>query len=138
MKLDAYLARSGMTLHGFGKRVGVSHSTVQRWASGQSAPRGRATMQAVVSATGGAVTAEDFFGPAADGKQRGFAEVQTPLVTEARSLGLDPGAIAAKALEDAISAEKERRWVEENRAAMDAWNAWTDANELPLAKYRAF
>ena len=46
--------------------------------------------------------------------------------------------VAAKAVEKALRAEKERRWIKENRAAMDAWNAWTDANELPLAKYRAF
>ncbi|WP_264177147.1 type II toxin-antitoxin system CcdA family antitoxin [Falsiroseomonas ponticola] len=59
-------------------------------------------------------------------------------MTDAVELGLDPDAIATKSIQDAIRAEKTRRWKEENRAAMDAWNEWTERNGLPLAKYRMF
>jgi post-segregation antitoxin (ccd killing protein)/DNA-binding transcriptional regulator YdaS (Cro superfamily) len=68
----------------------------------------------------------------------GLAETQAPFAAEARELGLDPEAIAAKAVQDAIRAEKARRWQEENSEAIEAWNAWTEANGLPLAKYRMF
>ncbi len=30
------------------------------------------------------------------------------------------------------------RWGRENRAAVDAWNAWVDANGLPLSEFRTF
>lgn len=29
-------------------------------------------------------------------------------------------------------------WIEENREAIDAWNAWTEKNGLPVERYRAF
>lgn len=70
--------------------------------------------------------------------QSGLAETPTPFATEARALGLDPDAIAAKAIQDAIRAEKHRRWIAENQDAIAAWNDWTDANELPLEKHRMF
>ena len=137
MTLADYLARTGTTLEAFGARLGVAHSTVQRWATGQSRPRGRAAMEAVVRATGGAVTAADFY-EAPAGAPRGLAESQVPFAAEARALGLDPDAIAAEALRKAIADEKARRWQEENREAIEAWNAWTEENDLPLAKYRMF
>lgn len=68
----------------------------------------------------------------------GFAETQAPFATEARALGLDPDAIAQKAIRDAIKAEKERRWLEENREAIEAQNAWVEKHGVPLAKYRMF
>lgn len=70
--------------------------------------------------------------------KKGFAETQAPFATEARALGLDPEAIAQKAVRDAIKAEKERRWLEENREAIEAQNAWVEKHGLPLAKYRMF
>jgi post-segregation antitoxin (ccd killing protein) len=137
MRLDEYLRRSGMTLEQFGRKVGVSHSTVQRWRVGKSTPRDRGVMQAVVRASGGAVRAEDFF-PAPRSPTGGLAQTPAPLLEEARSLGLDPDAIAAKALSDAIRQEKERRWQEDNREAIESQNAWIEKHGLPLAKYRTF
>jgi antitoxin CcdA len=29
-------------------------------------------------------------------------------------------------------------WIEENREAMEGWNAWVEKNGLPLERYRAF
>jgi len=136
MKLGDYLAQTGTTLEAFGTAIGVSHSTVQRWATGQTRPRGKKAMEAVAKATRGVVTAADFFdGPAA---RPGFAEAQAPFHAEELALGLDAEAIAARAVQAAIQAEKERRWVEENRAAIEAWNTWVDHNELPLSHQRMF
>lgn len=136
MKLGDYLKANGLSLQAFGERVGVAHTTVMRWASGEAAPRGRATLQRVADATGGAVTAADFFPEAAG--PRGFAEAQSPLAPEARALGLDPAAIAEAALRKAISEEKARRWAEENREAIEAYNRYFEENDTPLAQYRAF
>jgi len=137
MRLDEYLRQSGTTLEQFGRKVGVSHSTVQRWSTGKASPRDRGTMQAVVRASGGAVTAMDFF-PASMTSTSGLAESQAPFAAEARTLGLDPDAIASKAVADAIRQEKERRWQEENREAYESQNAWIEKHGLPLAKYRTF
>jgi len=68
----------------------------------------------------------------------GLAETQAPFSGEAAALGLDAAAIAAKAVAQAIQAEKSRRWLAENREAVEAWNRWTECNELPLAEYRMF
>lgn len=73
-----------------------------------------------------------------DTARPGLAEAQAPFAAEAQSLGLDPTAIAAKAVQDAIRAEKARRWLAENADAIEAWNRWTENNELPLAEYRMF
>jgi antitoxin CcdA len=133
MKLAEYLERTDTTLQALGERLGVSHTTVLRWATGQAVPRGRARMEALVKATQGAVTAADFFPEAP-----GFAEAQAPFAAEAQALGLDAAAIAAQAVQDAIRAEKARRWLEENREAIDAHNRWVEEHGLPLAEYRMF
>jgi antitoxin CcdA len=138
MTLAEYLQQTGTTLQAFGVRLGVSHTTVQRWAARKTAPRDRAMMDAIATATGGAVTAADFFASPEQPRWNGFAEAQTVYVSEARALGLDPDAIAAKAVQDAIRAEKARRWQEENREAIEAQNAWIEKHGVPLAKYRMF
>ena len=149
MKLGDYLERTDMTLQAFGDRLGVSHTTVLRWAKGQAIPRGRARLEALRVATDGAVTAADFF----PGAKTGMAETQAPFAAEApfleapfleapfleaRALGLDAAAIATRAVQQAISAEKARRWLEENREAIAAHNRWVEEHGLPLAEYRMF
>ena len=39
---------------------------------------------------------------------------------------------------DAAPQSSRERWLEENRAAMDAWNAYVEAHGLPLAAFRQF
>jgi len=134
MKLDAFLAAQAMTQAAFAARIGVSGPTVHRWIAGKARPDWKA-LGAIERETKGAVTYRDFRDAAAP---RGMADAQAPLAAEARSLGLDPEAIAAKAVEEAVRAEKARRWLEDNKEAIAAWNDWTEQNELPLAKYRMF
>jgi antitoxin CcdA len=137
------MTQSGETIGTLAQRCGVSPTAVHRWRTGKRVPR-PVQMAVLTQVTGGLVTANDF------SSASGFAEVQTAMEApppqhadiavqaEARALGLDPDAIAARAIQDAIRAEKARRWQEENREALEAQNAWIEQHGLPLAKYRMF
>jgi len=60
------------------------------------------------------------------------------LVDEARELGINVSQACEEGLAAATKAERERRWLEENRGAMESWNRYIDEHGLPLAKYRMF
>lgn len=60
------------------------------------------------------------------------------LVAEARRLGVNLSKACEAGLARAVRHEKGRRWLEDNRSAIEGWNRWTEKNGLPLAKYRAF
>ena len=62
----------------------------------------------------------------------------TDLVAEAKTLDINLSRACEAGLEAALREERKRRWIEENRAAAEAWNAWTEENGLPLARYRRF
>jgi antitoxin CcdA len=64
--------------------------------------------------------------------------LRSDLVTEARELGLSLSSACENGLAAAVKAEKERRWLEENRPALDSWNRYIAEHGLPLAKYRSF
>lgn len=56
--------------------------------------------------------------------------------TPARCAGAES---VSSAMKPKVGAEtRAERWLEENREAIDGWNAWVEANGLPLAKYRLF
>ena len=138
--IDEAISRAGGVAY-LGATVGVAHSSVVRWRQEGRVPAKH--VLAVETATGVArhrLRPDLYPLPAT-----GLAEAHAPFVsatasvaTEARALGLDPDAIAAQAIGDAIRAEKHRRWIAENQDAIAAWNDWTDANELPLEKHRMF
>ena len=60
------------------------------------------------------------------------------LVNEARALNVNVSQACESGLAGAVKQERDRAWLEENRAALDAWDAYFEANGLPLAKYRQF
>lgn len=60
------------------------------------------------------------------------------LVEDAKALGINLSRTCETALRQAIAAERGRRWQEENKEAIAAWNVWAENNELPLDKYRQF
>ena len=60
------------------------------------------------------------------------------LVDKARDLGINVSRASEEGLAREIKAERERRWLEENREAIAEYNEWVRNNELPLAKYRLF
>ena len=52
------------------------------------------------------------------------------MVAEAKALGLNMSQGAEEGLRAAIKREKERRWLEENKEAIDAHNAWIEKNGM--------
>ncbi|MEZ6011269.1 MAG: type II toxin-antitoxin system CcdA family antitoxin [Hyphomonas sp.] len=60
------------------------------------------------------------------------------LVEEAATYGLDMDAIAHKAIEDAVKAERIRRWNEDNREAVESWNELVEREGLWSDGIRAF
>ena len=60
------------------------------------------------------------------------------LVREAKDLGLSISAACEQGLAAQVKAERERRWIEENRAGFESWNRYVAEHGLPLARYRAF
>lgn len=64
MKLSTYLETNGLSDADFAALIGVDRSSVTRMRAGNQTPSLR-TMQTIAEKTGGAVTANDFFGIAA-------------------------------------------------------------------------
>ena len=62
--------------------------------------------------------------------------LDTGVVAAAREAGLNLSRITEDALRDAIKAEQERRWKEDNRDWIEAHNRWIEENGLPLAGLR--
>lgn len=60
------------------------------------------------------------------------------LVEEAREVGINVSQACEEGLAAAVKAEKERRWLEENREAIDSWNRYIAEHGIPLARYRMF
>ena len=60
------------------------------------------------------------------------------LLAEAKELGINMSRIAEESIAQAVSAEKSRRWKDENREAIESSNAFVEKHGLPLAKYRMF
>ena len=60
------------------------------------------------------------------------------LLTAARELGVNVSRASPDGVAAAVKAERERRWLEENREAIRSQNEWIEKNGLPLAKYRLF
>ncbi|HEX8624407.1 MAG TPA: type II toxin-antitoxin system CcdA family antitoxin [Allosphingosinicella sp.] len=60
--------------------------------------------------------------------------IPTKLLDEAKRLGV---AVAGRS-EDEIRHAVREAWIEENRAAIEASNAWVEKHGLPLEKYRQF
>jgi antitoxin CcdA len=60
------------------------------------------------------------------------------IVADARDLGINLSRTCEDALRKEIATERRRRWQEENKEAIAAWNVWAENNELPLDKYRQF
>lgn len=58
------------------------------------------------------------------------------LVGEAKALGLNLSQACEAGLAATVKAERERRWKEENREAIDSWNRWLEKNGLPYGDLR--
>jgi post-segregation antitoxin (ccd killing protein) len=116
-----------------GARLGVAHSTVVRWRQSGRPPAAR--VAEIEAATG---VARHRLRPDVFAAAKPAAPAEADLHAQAAALDLNPQAIAENALRQAISAEKARRWLEENREAIEAHNRWVEQHGLPLAEYRTF
>ncbi len=64
--------------------------------------------------------------------------IDANVLADAKSLDINVSRAAETGIAEAVRAEKGRRWLEENREALESSNAWVEKNGLPLAKYRRF
>lgn len=62
--------------------------------------------------------------------------LDTGVVAAAREAGLNLSRVTEAALEAAIRRERERRWSEENRDAIEAFGEWYEREGDPLADLR--
>jgi antitoxin CcdA len=60
------------------------------------------------------------------------------LVVEARTLGVNVSTACTKGLAADVKQARLEKWKSDNAEAIDYWRRWSEENELPLAKYRAF
>lgn len=74
--------------------------------------------------------------PAAEPANRRPTNISLPeaLVAEAKALDVNLSRACEAGLAAAVKAERERRWKEENREAMESWGGI----HLPLARHRQF
>jgi hypothetical protein len=61
MKLADHLKRVGKSPEAFAPEIPTTGQTIRRWLSGECVPRPE-TMRRIFDVTGGAVTADDFYG----------------------------------------------------------------------------
>jgi antitoxin CcdA len=59
-------------------------------------------------------------------------------VREARALGVNMSRVAEAAIADAARMERNRRWREENREALERYAREIERDGLALARYRTF
>jgi antitoxin CcdA len=64
--------------------------------------------------------------------------IEEAVAREARSLGINMSRVAETAIAEAARIERNRRWREENRAALDAYAREVARDGLPLARFRSF
>ena len=64
--------------------------------------------------------------------------IEKDVAEAARNLDLNMSRLAEEAIAKAVKAERDRRWLEENREALASSDAYVAEHGLPLEKYRMF
>jgi antitoxin CcdA len=59
-------------------------------------------------------------------------------IADAKELGINISAACEEGLVIAISKARGEKWLRENRAAIDSFNAYVDKHGIPLSEYRQF
>lgn len=62
--------------------------------------------------------------------------IRAELADEAKGFGTNMSALLEAALEDAHRDLRRQKWRDENRAAIEAWNAWIEENGVPFEELR--
>lgn len=77
-------------------------------------------------------------GKVAAPKRATNVSLRSDLIDEAKRLGINISEACERGLEGQVSRTRAERWVEENREAIQYWNAYVEEHGLPLARYRRF
>jgi antitoxin CcdA len=64
--------------------------------------------------------------------------IEAAVAREARQLGVNMSRVAEAAIAEAARLERNRRWREANRAALDDYAREVERDGLPLARFRSF
>lgn len=64
--------------------------------------------------------------------------IDAKVLADAKALDINVSRAAETGIVEAVRAEKNKRWLAENREALESSNAWVEKHGLPLAKYRQF
>ena len=64
--------------------------------------------------------------------------IEASVTREARELGVNMSRVAEAAIAEAARRERNRRWREENREALEAYAREVERDGLPLARFRSF
>lgn len=76
--------------------------------------------------------------PTASTRQRTNVTLSEGLLREARQLNINLSQACERGLAAEVSKVKAQRWLQENQAAISAWNSYVDEHDVPLAEYRQF
>ncbi|MFN3883847.1 MAG: type II toxin-antitoxin system CcdA family antitoxin [Rhodocyclaceae bacterium] len=71
-------------------------------------------------------------------KKAANLSIRADLLEEARAYKINLSQTLEAALQAELKKEKERRWREENRAAIEAYNRFIEKHGLPSDRYRNF
>lgn len=64
--------------------------------------------------------------------------LEASVTREARALGLNMSRLAEEAIAQAVKIERNRRWAQDNRDALDAYAREVAREGVALARYRTF
>lgn len=64
--------------------------------------------------------------------------VDTNLIAEAKELEVNVSRAAEEGIAKAVTDEKAKRWLAENKEALESSNRYVEKHGLPLSKYRLF
>ena len=71
-------------------------------------------------------------------RRRLKVQLDAALMADVEALDIDITFAASAGIKEAVSKEKGRRWLEENREALLYYNEWMAENGLLLNEYRQF
>jgi antitoxin CcdA len=73
-----------------------------------------------------------------NGRRATNISLDSEILADAKAFGINVSRACEEGLRAEVTKARNARWVEENREAMEASNAWVEKNGLPLARYRMF
>jgi len=78
--------------------------------------------------------------PTGDMRERRPTNVTLPveLVAEAKALNINVSQACERGLAGSVAEARKARWLEDNRDAIDAYNAMVERDGLPLDEFRQF